>query len=52
MQGLSILRSYLWIVKLSISEVGLRYIVSIDILLFHVSEYFKLLLMLLRQWRK
>ena len=52
MQGLSIFRSYLWIVKLSISEVGLMYIVSIDILLFHVSEYFKLLLMLLRQWRK
>ena len=52
MQGLAILRSYLWIVKLSISEVGLRDIVSIDILLFHVSEYFELLLMLLRQWRK
>ena len=34
------------------NKVGLRYIISIDILLFHVSEYFELLLMLLRQWGK
>lgn len=29
-----------------------RDIASIDILLFHVYEYFELLLMFLRQWRK